>query len=820
MNNNSNPSPQPINIWSGNEEFSLPVNFPRGNNQFNVNKYMRERNVLERERLEKEEYNTRKIQLNNLYETINSPEKIQRIIESANVGINSSEKMLRRPAVSSQKPIVKLNDSINNKDIDQLINQIFLYDSIQNINQDNIDIGTPVGIVEDDKSNKYLVYQPIHYDSTVIPCPVRELYKNTNENNRNLNIQCNKTERLNIEKSHDKMTRWSRVLQRYPELLKKDDWYVSTQSGAVQAILGTLYTRVVDYNERKILLLGEIHNKLHSQCIPKYTINNRGDIVGKPIQPLYKDPYFQTTIIKHIAHSTQETIDVYLEVAPVTEEIILINSVDGLSSTVSGNTLLYKRHTLPITSRKKNSRIENTENIIRRNIENTNNLRVHGSDIRFKYNKNSKLREEMDFSNLIIFFTKDITEIYRLFKNIYLNINDYNIINIIYNYCEEYNKSLLKNNKIQKIEETIHIFLQNLSKNKNYTNYILLKELLKLQSTNYTDFLKLMHYIYLFYKFFFSSNSFFYSKWNQFKILLKRMFVSNKNSTNFIRIYNDEYTNIQSYFIQDDIHLLIIFQSLLMDTYTISRMLSKFNRKKELSEKYRMNTSINSIYIAGAAHCYNILNFFESFNNINTIDQIYSINNNIYEENVTNIDNHFKGWHDLIEMIGLNNTYNPILKFNYCELKKKFMKILTTSYTLTINRNNQIIIDKINELSTLLQEIYDKIPEKNENTCSQKMIQYAPLIQTYNTELIQLLLHNVQYSDSNYKNELEQLLELFKKNWPIGHCQQLTDNLNIQQPIFVRYGKPYLVGVKINPEIINLSGGRIKKLWRRMQKLK
>jgi hypothetical protein len=84
---------------------------------------------------------------------------------------------------------------------------------------------------------------------------------------------------------------------------------------------------------------------------------------------------------------------------------------------------------------------------------------------------------------------------------------------------------------------------------------------------------------------------------------------------------------------------------------------------------------------------------------------------------------------------------------------------------------------------------------------------------------------------------LQYYLQLFTLNWPIPQCKQLTDISEIKQPIFVRYGRKYLVGIKIKSpeETIQSSsataasanntvpmtvGGRINKLWNRLLKYK
>jgi hypothetical protein len=760
----NNLDPQVTNIWSGSEEFSQSINFLRGNINFNFNQYQRQ--------------------------------KYEQYLKNSESSLNSNERLLQKSAVKERKPIVKLINDYNTNNVSKLINQIFLYNSMKDVNKNNIKLNKPIGIVQDDDKNRYLVYESKTNNPPFLECPIRELNKKNNEtlNQSNIHIQCNK-----LNKSTTKMNTWTKVLQRYPQTLERDTWYVTSEKGTSQAILGPHFIDIVNYGERRILFLGEAHGDIFGQCISQYTIGENGEIKGKSIQPVYNDPYFQSTIIKHIANSTQEVVDVYMEMPPVSEEFNL----------PKGHRIVIPitQQRLPITSRRnKNIEIENEEK----------NIRVHGTDIRWYYDKSIKYKKKSpsihDYLDKMIEYINNyqIEKIAELIKN-----NDIdNTFQFIFNFVDNYNKKL-KNTNIDGLNILINEFIESLiNKENNYMYNMLGKELRKLERTNPTEFIKVIHYFYLFYRKYIKiiyNDYTFINKYNKIISFIKK----SNNPINTIINKIEYLQDMVKYIIKNDIVSRIIeFYSLFIDTYTLCRILSTFIPKDDKKEKYSMNKSINSIYINGYSHSINLINFFKLFNYLlkNRID-IYD------KETIEKYD----------QMIGYNLFYtskvNNMRIYKYLTIsfknnrydKSKYDSVYDlTDMILTIIthiRNNKItkirdvdkLNNKLNNIITKLETIIQKYNNKrntNKDTFVQLFIKYAPFIQKYCIELLDILFYSNSnnYNIQSYLNNVIFILMKVKKSLPIPQCQQLTDNTDIKQPLFVRYDQPYLVGIRINTE--------------------
>jgi hypothetical protein len=233
------------------------------------------------------------------------------------------------------KPIVIVKKESRN------YNQIFLYDNRYDINLDQT--SNCVGIAQFGK-NKYLLYTTYNNKNVSLPCKLQEL--NTNH------LQCNKTNR-----SFESLTKWTHVLQRYPRLLDQNEWFATNQSGSIQALLGPHFLNVVDYGERRIILMGETHYYDKAQCV-SFDITKYDQM-----KKIENDPFFISRIIEHIAKSTQETIDVYAEAAPKEEELDDFSFVPRITYSQ-----MPKTHQINIP----------LEEMY------TKSLRVHGTDIRFE----------------------------------------------------------------------------------------------------------------------------------------------------------------------------------------------------------------------------------------------------------------------------------------------------------------------------------------------------------------------------------------------------------------------------------------------------
>jgi hypothetical protein len=868
----------------------------------------REQKIRNREKLERNNYENRLMNLSHNLHNLNtnvttqsSANKISILNHSTTIQYN--EKILNNRAVGDAIPIVILKEPT-----DEEYKQIFLYESMADINRDLLD--ECIGIAQDDMNDKYLLYKIRKLSNNLsmnisdnikntkntkntndynnnnpqnnvsLPCPERTFFTTAPngsiqfESNKNVKVQCNTTKR---SKKNNKLTKWSKVLQKYSNPFP--EWFATSQMGTIQAMIGPYTINVIDYREKRIILLDDTkHYRPYGQCIPHENIDMQ--------YLLMNDPFYIANVIKHIARSTQETIDVYLENEP---KDIIRNKTNFIPHVIQQN--------LPKTY------LRNS------NFGNLKTLRVHGSDIRFFNN----LLNISLYGQFTIFFYKNenIIKNFNLVK--YIVPFKLEIFLLIDKYCKDYkNFLLISTNQVSmmvSIDQCIYNFIIGLEdiETRCQSKKYLSKQLKELQKSDNEAFKRLMHFIFLYYNDFHTKT--FYQELINFYTYISKIVnihdLTKEQIDTLIETANKLY------------HTDVEYNMLFIDIYTISRILRIFTRKVGKDEKYRMNTSYNSIYFAGSRHTINVNTFFELFKDID----------DIYEVNIKKFDSIYKKIHSFhykkLDWESYDDNDTPLRLLPYAEIMNITLKIIeyynkyykgNTSIDIVLFNKikniidilkypniNQNIIDfylenykeiieninpelnkviDINYLYVYISYIYEGYKgnidkndflniirtEYNKNNIldirnmlnryklfEQRFIHYAPILQKLMIRFLYELTQNIpDMMNDKRKMENDEIIEYlryFLSNWPIQRCQQLTNHSNIRQPLFVRYDQPYLVGIKIIPKnsansglesiydqnatVVNVnnneeaagvglgrSGGDFHKIWRRMLKFK
>ena len=722
----------------------------------------------------------------------------------------------------NQKPIAVLHD-----DVDSEYNQIFLYNTKNDTNLTQIKRRC-VGIIQYGNS-KYLVYEILDNQQNVSLKCKQNILNSTN-------VQCNKNSRTATD-----MTKWTYVLQRYPDLIGRNEWFSTSQTATMNALLGPHYIDIVDYGERRILFAGENHYSMEAHCFSRYGKNDE----------MFRDPYFIRRFIQHIASSTQETIDVYIE----SEQYL------------DPNKMFTSIFTPRITYHQLQNTLNISNNTFNPNKMYSKTLRVHGSDIRFVPNS-----LEINFKDIRnILNDKDISQIKLLLKRL-------EFIKLIGEFVASY-KTKIKNSEMITIDDLDTFVLklkrieegsQNI-KDKNYLS----KQLQELKQTNENEYRKLMHYIYLYYGYSLYFDRDIYEE--EYLIDLNNIYdslhekclqiITNYNSSNYINnnLLSDSIhiiSHINSDKIESYKSIQINYYAFLMDIYTIARILRNFHTKQGKIENYRMNTSINSIYIAGDAHRIKVQAFFELF--IDSVD-IYTIQaeqisakykeqHNKFENKIKLIFNRdssvnpnkgvysilFRKYYKLIKkyrsfmerILGRNNNTNPLIQLDDIlshftdidvhDFIKKGIKYYKSQSKLlkedfpTINKNYMYyfiahIYKELTNTTSLKRSIYERLDEYKSNInlveeiieryyqFEQTFIEYFPLLQKYTIEMLTIIRNNYESINNKPNNisnidKLNELIDDVQNNWNLPQCNFLS---NIKQPIFVRFDKPHLIGIKI-----------------------
>jgi hypothetical protein len=542
--------------------------------------------------------------------------------------------MLKKYVVTTKIPQVSITSTLATP-----IHQIFLYDSRENIISKN---SPSVGTVIDDTNQEYDLYYP---DNKI----KREmLYANCNSRNAlsKNKVSCNYPQNFPT---------WNKVLQNY-SILPDSRWYTTSHAGTFRAVLGPFEIHSMNYGERRLLLMGELHYSARAQCVEQMNTNGR----GKEIQNITKDPYFLSNFIYQLAYSTQETIDVFLEAPITTEE--------------SHNKSYFVPHILqqwlPVTARRtrqmKNSNYVPTLGALYNKklfgasnstavAEGLHNLRVHGTDVRFRYDPVYKiLYTEYDLYHAVIYYffrNENVNDFYESLKKIYpftmrgLKVvidNNIQLIEIIRDYCEGYFDKLKSQKTIDKyIDDFIEKFFvlekKLIQKTDPYITFpiknSLSKQLKKLRKTNRDDSNRLMHYFAVFYKnkcadifkAYYKAQKF--VNWllefnknnvgngnmdnNKNKNKIKQMYKSFVKKIKYSMAHYKPKGNEIDSFNEPDIS----FFAFLVDTYTIARILRTFEPSAaNKKEKYSMNRPMNALLYFGNAHTQNVRVFIHLFN--------------------------------------------------------------------------------------------------------------------------------------------------------------------------------------------------------------